>query len=560
MESSSSTNPPARPPGQANPPIQPIQQRAQQQPNRVEKPYSQIVGTSKTSKIEQTTAEILKESLRKGLVTSGTAMKRAAEAYKWTKPENLLKDLGTAVVNEFGTQINDYRQQFIDHPLQIYKTDFKNKLLRGSDWRGIKLEQPLNFDKSNFSRAQLAGAGFPGSSFYATQFQGMITHDPKQPEAKVDFSGAQCQYANFTGQLMDDLNLDRADLSHADLTQTDWRGFNPEGKQKLTLDKANFLGANLLGTRLPGSSLQEARLQNIITHDEAQPGAKTDLIETNLSGARLIKLRLKDLKLRDTNLTAAALYGSDLRDQTFRRVDLSKTIFDSTKIARAQFPESKFVGADFSNAIPFDDETNKKRVDLSNCDLTSAKFNKQRLRFYKFDGAILDNTNLIGADMAGVDFSKVKSMSGAQIAGDSMLDPILCKLLYNKEDLTCNELRTLVTSAYNQFRKVRISGSNNEKADLKFLRRSREKLDLAKAKFDHVVLEQADIDKIKSLRGAEIKNSSLRGLDLSKVDCRGMRFIGCDLTEAVLPAGLNPKAFRNCKGEPNISQEGSAEE
>lgn len=100
--------------------------------------------------------------------------------------------------------------------------------------------------------------------------------------------GADAAYFNFTGAIMNDVNLNYADLSRATFSRADLR-------------KANLQEANLVGAVM----------------DQA------DLTRANLTRARMGKARLHKAQFNSANLSKAVLADSDLRGANFATANLA---------------------------------------------------------------------------------------------------------------------------------------------------------------------------------------------------------------------------------------------
>ncbi len=125
----------------------------------------------------------------------------------------------------------------------------------------------------------------------------------------VDLSSTNLNGAEFNSANLSDANLSDADLSGADLNYADLYGANLSGAN---LNGADLISANLSGVNLSGADLRYANLSGTNLRYANLSGA--DLRYANLSGADLNCALLSDANLSDTNLSGALLFFINLRE------------------------------------------------------------------------------------------------------------------------------------------------------------------------------------------------------------------------------------------------------
>ena len=145
------------------------------------------------------------------------------------------------------------------------------------------------------------------------------------------------------------------------------------GRRPIGRSERNPIG--LAGANLRGTNLFEARLRN-----------------ANLSGALLQGATLDKADLRNANLSGAQLQGA-----TFENTQLEAAILQEAQLQRAYLVNAQLQAADFYEAQL--QGANFGGADLQNVDFSGAQLQRASLFHTNLRDALLDNTNLEGADL-----------------------------------------------------------------------------------------------------------------------------------------------------------------
>jgi uncharacterized protein YjbI with pentapeptide repeats len=145
----------------------------------------------------------------------------------------------------------------------------------------------------------------------------------KNPEAKVDLSGADLNRANLSGVNLVGVNFIGAKFNEADLSEA-------------KLSKANLYGAYLFRAHLSGADLRVADLHGANLHS-------ANLFEAKLAGADLFGANLTETSLSGADLTGANLHGA-----TLPSANLNKANFSEADLSEASIGETIFANVDLS--------------------------------------------------------------------------------------------------------------------------------------------------------------------------------------------------------------------
>ena len=192
----------------------------------------------------------------------------------------------------------------------------------------------------------------------------------------LDLAGADLSFAVLTN-----VDMSRVDLTGAKLTEADLTG-------------ANLERALLIGATISGASVEKANFSNV------------DLTSTDISdirsfdGAILVETvfpegaELNGATFVAADLTRASLSGADLEQADFTRAILYRTDLSQTVLVEATFRSANLEGTRLDGA-------NLQRAHLVGTDLSKIYFESKP----DFREADLENANLNGAGLDGVDFS-----------------------------------------------------------------------------------------------------------------------------------------------------------
>ena len=222
----------------------------------------------------------------------------------------------------------------------------------------------------------------------------------KNPDARLDLTGADLHGADLNGADLHEADLSRADLSKADLIEANLMGADQRGPY---LCEANLRGADLRRANLSGANLIAA-----------------DLNTADLSGADLIEANLMGVLLGGADLSGANLNGADLHEADLSRADLTEA-----KLIGADLRGAVLVGAHLSGAY------------LSTADLSGANLNWANLSWASLIGADLHGANLFGAvltmaRLSGAVFSEAicgaTVFANVDLSETKGLETVLCTL------------------------------------------------------------------------------------------------------------------------------------
>ena len=259
-------------------------------------------------------------------------------------------------------------------------------------------------------------------------------------------------------------------LFDADLRRADLRGVNLKGAD---LSHTNLKGADLTGANLTNGFFEGANLEF------------ADLSEANLTGANLRGIKTRGLKLHYANLERVNLQGTEL-------FFAKKSKIVSLKGANLKGINMKFI---LYQAQPWD---------LSTTDLTDADFEGANLRGRNFENVDFKNANLKDVDFAGgsvegANFSKVKSLEGANFQG----------VFFSKE----------TRMGGRNLKGANLTGVDFEGMSLKEANLTDANLERA---FLHANLSKANLEAA-NLQGAKLRLATLEEANLTNVDLRGVK-------------------------------------
>jgi BTB/POZ domain-containing protein KCTD9 len=172
---------------------------------------------------------------------------------------------------------------------------------RGSETSGARVSAILRLYEEKES---LRGLDAPGADLRSIRLEGADLEYADFREAKLN--NALLSRAKLNGANLQDIILEEADMQFIQLEDSDLRGAN--------LKKVNMQGA-LLG------------------------GAK--LHRVNLRGSNLVKSDLRGARFCSTSLRGADLYGAQLQETTFERIDFSDVRISNCNIEGTRFKECK---------------------------------------------------------------------------------------------------------------------------------------------------------------------------------------------------------------------------
>jgi len=287
--------------------------------------------------------------------------------------------------------------------------DFTGADLSGMDLSGADLKGTF-LERANLRAANLKGADLT---------QAVL--------ARADLSGA-----NLSGACLKDANLGEALLAGAQLT----------GGVDLTgaiLSSADLRGANLRGAQLTRASLFEARMEKADFRDVTAEG--TTFLQSNLSHAAFVGATLSKCNFLECTVEGADFSGATLRSSVFLTAKGDGAIFRQAKLGNLRFVQGcSFVKADFQGADLA--EANLRgtqlkqsnfsgaaldRADLSECDLSGARFHRATAKESRWVRADLQGTNLVAANLMHAILQKA-NIAGADFTGANLFRADMAKV------------------------------------------------------------------------------------------------------------------------------------
>jgi len=230
--------------------------------------------------------------------------------------------------------------------------------------------------------------------------------------------------ARFVASARDRGRLAGADLSGIDLSGSSFLGF-PADLVKTHFDDATLAGtsfklADLAGAtfkdvQAPGASFQDAELAAAGGAGAASfAGTKTDL-----SGADFVGADVSGVSFQSADLSRAVFNRARAADTDFNSVIATNAVFSAAHIygdGQAFDGARDLSGADFSGAVLAGDTSQGAGFDLTDADLTGAKFDRAQCVGCRFTGSNLSGVSFSSAYLPGAVFSGARSLQGVDLA------------------------------------------------------------------------------------------------------------------------------------------------
>ena len=244
---------------------------------------------------------------------------------------------------------------------------------------------------------------------------------------EANLTGANLERAVLIGATISGASVERANFSNADLRLTDIsdiRSFNGA-----TLIKTVFPeGAELKGATFVAADLTQASLSGADLERSDFTMAilyRADLSQTVLVEATFRSANLEGTRLDGANLQRAHLVGTDLSKIYFE----SKPDFSEADLENANLNGAGLDGVDFSGA-------NLEEVRLNRAEMRATIFANANLRRAKMRNASLQGALFIGSDVSDADFSE------SDLTGASFQDADVEDAEFSESDLTNASFRS----------------------------------------------------------------------------------------------------------------------
>ena len=229
-------------------------------------------------------------------------------------------------------------------------------------------------------------------------------------QATVDFADARFLVTASNRDVLGGADLSRINLAGArfvgfppDLESTK---FNGASLQKTVFQLADLANAQFQGAVAPGASFQDANLN----------GASFSGTTTNLENADFIQADVSGASFQSADISNAVFNRALAVGTNFSSVIASNTGFSGAHIygdGRAFSGARQLSGADFVGAVLGGSEDGAGGFDLTDADLTNAKFDNAQCIACNFTGATLNGVSFTGADLPGAQLSGVTLQSAS---------------------------------------------------------------------------------------------------------------------------------------------------
>ncbi|MGJ3247317.1 MAG: pentapeptide repeat-containing protein [Elainellaceae cyanobacterium] len=246
--------------------------------------------------------------------------------------------------------------------------------LRGLAVEGAFLPE-INLQSAELKNARMQGAGLWGAFLQ-----------------NADLTGAQLQRARLSEAKLQGAILRNAQLNNADLQRVDFSCDSTLGIScKVNrLENANLSGANLTNAVLGNADLSQTILDGVQYNDATLRGIATEASRSILKNANTYRIDT------EANLVGKNLNLVELSDATLTRAQLMNATLNGINLRKATLVEADLTGAKL-NCQPLSGEGSTQGI-TADSDRPKQCAN---LRSANFTSAILNNTELIGADLTG---------------------------------------------------------------------------------------------------------------------------------------------------------------
>ncbi len=279
-----------------------------------------------------------------------------------------------------------------------------------------------NLTGANLSAADLSGADLAGVVLGDAVLNGTklplelvpALRDAPTNGPKVDLTGAQ-----FVVGFGDVNLLAGADLSGIDLAGASFIGL------PVDFERTNFDGASLARTSFRLADLAGATFSNVtapgaVFADANLAGATFAGPKSSLPGANFVRAKLSGASFQSADISRAAFDGALAANTDFNSVVAAGAVFSGAHIhgdGQAFDGARDLSGADFSGAVLAGDVGVGGGFDLTNVNLSGAKFDGTQCVACNFTGSTLANVVFSRAYLPGAVFSGAQNFTGVDMTG-----------------------------------------------------------------------------------------------------------------------------------------------
>ena len=433
--------------------------------------------------------------------------------------------------------------------------------LERADMRNATMEctilREANFDNADLENAQVLTANLEG-----TKFRGAILKNANfrtAPKSCCEGLNPSSDTGKKCLRELGETNLVHANLEKADLSGASFIG--------VFFRKTKFNGANLAKAKIIGSSVMASSFGEKFNQ-------KTDLTRADLqcsafNGSDMEGVILRRAELGGTSLSYANLANADLFGAQFYPLDCSDSCINLYAENQECSGDDKRAAQLVKSNLAF---ANLKQARLEEVDLEEADLRGADLRDASISGVILENTNLLLANLSSVSGLECEQLIKAKYWKASIRD----------ENLECGQ-PTLDFEDFHEIPKMKDEAQRQQALDhfhrtlerfvRTYSRKPRETIQingkkkeifhmtgaavlpgisLKRLKLDDIWLENANLDGANltgvHLNRANLKGASLRGANLERANLNGVNLNRAEL-QTVLEPVVRPTNLRNSRLE-----------
>ena len=217
-----------------------------------------------------------------------------------------------------------------------------------------------------------------------------------------DLAGADLRGADLSGMDLEGIFLERAKLAGVNLARAKL--------STAVLTGADLTGADLTGADLTDSNLCGATLARVVLRDACLDRAQ--LFRSRLDGADLSGASLTEVSLIDASLVDARLAGAFMEDVQFLKCDMSRIALDGARLNKVMVVESETAG--FRAPTARFERCALIGIRGEDADLTGAEFVRSacignaKLGRARMQGVVSRQSGWRGADLSGADLTAAR--------------------------------------------------------------------------------------------------------------------------------------------------------